>query len=166
LSNKAEHVTRAVQYCIQTDDDLHRSVRRIELSSSDSLFMQNTLERQSSLHDKFSGYQPGASRALCDTLLNFGIRVAIRTPSGGVCISPANTGLTYEDGRLFYKRAGTTVSVKGVPLFIDVTARAFTETSEQISLSAQFDSRSNRADFLVSEARKNFRRIVVNSRYF
>jgi hypothetical protein len=128
--------------------------------------MQNTLDQQSSLRESISKYSPCHNRLLCGRLLDFGVRMAIRTPSGGVFISPTNINLTYKNGCLFYKKTGTTVCIKGVPLFIDITARALTKTAEQKLLSTTFKSKSDHADFLLAEVRKSFRRISIKSRYF
>jgi hypothetical protein len=165
-SNNGEHVTRMVQYRIETIDSLHKNFTRFELSSADSLLVQSALNSQSLLCENFSKYTPDAANVLGGKLLNFSVRVAVRTPSGGVFISPTNANLTYKNGCLYDKKAGAMACVRGTPLFVDITVRALTNTTEEKLSSMEFKSKHDRATFLASEIRKSFRRIVVKSHFF
>jgi hypothetical protein len=165
-SNNEEHVTKAIQYHIKAIGESRRSFSKIELSVADSLFIQNTLDQQSSLRENIAKYPPSHSKLLCNKLLDFNVRVAVRTPSGGVFISPTNTSLAYKNGCLFYKKNETTVCIKGTPLFIDITARALTKTAEQKFMALPAEYRSDRSDFLAAEVRKSFRRVSIRSHYF
>ncbi|MDR2435836.1 MAG: prepilin-type N-terminal cleavage/methylation domain-containing protein [Puniceicoccales bacterium] len=165
-SNNEEHVTKMVQYRIKTIDDLHKSFTKFELSSADSLLVQSALNHQSSLHENFSKYTPNRVSVLGDGLLDFNIRAAIRTPSGGIFVSPTNKSLTYDGGCLHYKKAEIAVHARGMPLFMDITVRALTETTERKLSSTEFKSKYDRALFLASEVRKSFRRIALKSSFF
>ncbi|MDR2721032.1 MAG: type II secretion system GspH family protein [Puniceicoccales bacterium] len=165
-SNNEDHVTRMVQYRIKTVDDLHKSFTKLELSSADSLLVQNALTNQSSLREHFSKYIPSKVSVLGSRLLNFNIRVAIRTPSGGIFISPANKSLTYSGGCLHYTKAKVSVHTRGIPLFVDITVRALTETTERKLSSTEFKSKYDKAMFLASEIRKSFRRVAPKSHFF
>ncbi|MDR3274329.1 MAG: prepilin-type N-terminal cleavage/methylation domain-containing protein [Puniceicoccales bacterium] len=165
-SNNEEHVTKSIQYCVRANGDSSKSFIKSELSAADSLLMQSTLDEQSSLHENFLKYVPSATRILGCKLLDFSVRVAVQVPSGGIFISPTNASLTYKNGCLYYKKAGAITYIKGTPLFIDIVARALTNTTEQELSSTNFKSKRERALFLASEVRKSFRRIMVKSRFF
>lgn len=167
-SNNEEHITKAFQYCIGTTDNSRKIFTKLELSAADSLFMQNTMNQQSSLHKNFLEYAPVMVRALGGKLLNFSIRIAVKTPTGGIFISPTNTDLTYKNGCLHYKNKekGTVMHIKGTPLFIDITVRALTNATEQKLSSKQFKSKRDRAIFLAAEMRKSCRRIAIRSHSF
>jgi prepilin-type N-terminal cleavage/methylation domain-containing protein len=165
-SNNEEHVTRMVQYRIKTIDDLHKNFTRSELSSADSLLVQSTLNHQSSLCENFSKYTPNRVRVLGDGLLDFNIRVAVRTRSGGIFISPTNKSLTYDGGCLHYKEAAIAAHTKGIPLFMDITVRALTGTTERKLSSTEFKSKYDKALFLASEVRKSFHRVAFRSNFF
>ncbi|MDR0715169.1 MAG: prepilin-type N-terminal cleavage/methylation domain-containing protein [Puniceicoccales bacterium] len=165
-SNNEEHITKAIQYCIKVGDDSRKIFTKSELSPMNSLFMQNNLDQQSSLRENFSKYVPAMIRPLSSKLLNFSIRVAMETPSGGTFLSSTNANLTYKNGCLYYKNAKATTSIEGTPLFVDITARALSDTFEQKLSSMKFEPMQDRAMFLALKARKIFRRIVIKSRFF
>lgn len=165
-TNNPEHITKVIRFVLSDAKSESKKLTKYELSYSDSLFLQNTLKNKNSINNIFTQYIPEKTTVLCSKLFDFKIRLAIKTPSGGIFFTPPNASLAYKDGILFYKIAGTSLNVRGVPLFIDITARALTLSANQEFSSLKNKSNANQHDFLTSNLCKSFRRIVFKAHHF
>lgn len=165
-SNNDEHITKTVNLVLQKQAQGVQTLVRQELSAADSLFLQNTLGGKDNLYDTFSQYQPQQTAVLGTQVLDFKIRLAIHTSSGGVFFTPPNTDLVYKHGVLTYKTAdGARASVRGNLLFIDITARALPSFC-MTKFRKQEKNRRTLNEFQPDHICKSFRRIAIRGNYF
>ncbi len=166
-SNNDEHVTKAVYFTLKKIDPNKLTLTKYELSSADSLFLQNTLDKEKNLKNIFTKYSPQKTIVLGTNLFDFRIRLAIRTASGGIFFTPPNANITYKKGILTYKTAdGLTANIRGNLLFADITVRALPASAIQEFYNLPDTDNRNRYEFLLKHFCKSFRRIAFKSHYF
>lgn len=165
-SNCEEHVTKAVSLILQKTEQHLQTLTKHELSTTDSLFLQNTLNDEKNLGEIFAQYTPQKITMLGKNLLDFRVRLAIRTESGGVFFTPSNASLMYKKGILVYKTPDKkNASIRGDLLFIDITARTLSGSCMPRFHQSQ-NGRRALNEFSPDHICKSFRRIAIKGRYF
>ncbi len=166
-SNNNEHITKGIYFQLENLGTNKQTFTKYELSASDSLFLQNTLNNANSINKTFVKYTPQTTTILSKNLFSFKIRLAIRTPLGEIFFTPPNANLTYKNGILSYQAMDKLNSnIKGTLLFMDINVSAF-----PLEIAQQFETvktypRHIQNEFLASHLCKSFRRVAPKSHCF
>ncbi len=166
-SNNSEHITKGMYFKLENLGINKQIFTKYELSASDSLFLQNTLNNANSINKTFAKYTPQTTTVLSKNLFSFRIRLAIRTPLGEIFFTPPNANLTYKNGVLSYQATDKLNSnIKGTLLFMDINVSALPSEIAQQFETVKTYPRHIQNEFLTSHLCKSFRRVAPKSHCF